>query len=56
MTLPSPYLHFEHAEGDLEEHDRALIEEEIPYPQQHLSMNHTRKSREEPVQGDQGQF
>ena len=50
------HLDLQHAQGDLEENQGALIEEQVPDPQQHADVHHTGKRGQEPVEGDQGQL
>ena len=51
-----PYLDLEHAQRDLEEDQGALVEEQVPYPQQQPDIHHAGERRQEPVQRDQGQL
>ena len=49
-------FHLQHPEGELEEDDGALVEEEVPHPQQHLHVDDAGEGRQEPVQTDERQL
>ena len=50
------YLHLEHAERDLEEDDRALVEEEVPDAEEDTHVDDAGEGGEEPVKTDERQL
>ena len=46
------YLHFQHPQRDLEQHNWAFIEEQVPDPEQHFHMHHAGEDSQEPVEAD----